>query len=179
MNQIIIFVAQYFFILVILLLIVSWYYVSKPKRLEYIVTVIVAGIIAFVLSRIASKLYYDPRPFVVEHVKPLFPHLKDNGFPSDHALLTGTLTAVAYIYNKKFASYMLVITILIGTARVLAKVHSPLDITGGWLMGVIGAYLGYKLSVWLIHKYYKGNLKQKADTLIDFLSLDSINKTVK
>lgn len=172
MDTIIVYVAQYFYLVVILLLILSWYKVKIDKRLEYALAVILAGIIAFIISRISSKLYYDPRPFVVMHVKPLFPHIKDNGFPSDHALLTGTLTAVAYIYNKKYASIMLVVTILIGLARVLAKVHSPLDIAGGWVFGIIGAYLGYKLALFIIRKYLKADLKTKTDSLIRFFSFD-------
>ena len=170
MNSVIIFCAQYLFILVILVLIYSWYKTAKDKRVSYILAVIMAGIIAFLLSRIASKLYYDPRPFVVEHVKPLFPHIKDNGFPSDHALLTGTLTAVAFIYNRKSAYVMLVLTFIIGAARVLAKVHSPLDIAGGWIFGIIGAYLGFYLTQFYLKKYYKNPVKKYLELLVNFFS---------
>lgn len=154
MNSIVVFVAQYLFIFVILLLGLSWLNIKdKNTRVKFIVAVIIAGIIAFIMSRIASKFFYDTRPFVAQHVKPLFPHAADNGFPSDHALLTGALTAVAYFFDKKYATGMLILTILIGIARVWAKVHSPLDIAGGWVFGIIGAYAGYYLAVWLIKKY--------------------------
>jgi undecaprenyl-diphosphatase len=157
MNSIIIFCAQYLYLFVILGIAIAWLKEKRETKFKFLVAIIVAGGIAFVLSRIASRLYYDPRPFVVEHVKPLFPHPADNGFPSDHALLTGTLTAIAYFFNKKTASVMLVLTVIIGAARVLAKVHSPLDIAGGWVFGIIGAVVSYYLVTWYWNKKLKAS----------------------
>lgn len=153
MNSIIIFCAQYLFLFVIVGICIAWLQTSKNLKAQFIVATVIAGAIAFILSRIAGKLYYDPRPFVTEHVKPLIAHQTDNGFPSDHALLTGTLTAITYFFNKKLAAAMLVLAVIIGTARVLAKAHSPLDIIAGWLIGIIGAIVGYYLTRWLFERY--------------------------
>ncbi|MGH7236917.1 MAG: phosphatase PAP2 family protein, partial [Candidatus Saccharimonadales bacterium] len=112
----------------------------------------------FILSRIGGHFYVDQRPFAAEHIKPLFAHAADNGFPSDHALLTMTLTAITYFFSKKIASIMLVLTIIIGVARVLARVHSTLDIAGGWVFGIVGALAGYYLMRWGINKYPKEKL---------------------
>jgi undecaprenyl-diphosphatase len=155
MNEIIILSAEYLFAVVVLLILIAWWMVAKKDRIRIASMIILAGIIAFILSRIASKLYYDPRPFVVEHVKPLIPHAPDNGFPSDHALLTGTLTAVTFFFNKKIASVMVILTIIVGVARVLAKVHSPLDIGSGWIFGIIGAVASYYLISWYFDKKIK------------------------
>ncbi len=143
MNSIIIFCASYLYLFVIVGIGVAWFKTTKNLKVQFIIATVIAGAIAFILSRIASKLYYDPRPFVTQHVKPLIAHAADNGFPSDHALLTGALTAITFFYNKKIAAAMLVLTIIIGIARVLAKIHSPLDIGAGWLFGIIGAVAGY------------------------------------
>ena len=104
-------------------------------------------------THLAGHLYYDPRPFVTEHVKPLIPHGPDNGFPSDHALFTMTLTVITYFFNKKIASVMLILTIAVGAARVLAKAHSPLDIGSGWVLGIIGAVCGFYLMRWVFTIY--------------------------
>lgn len=143
MDKIIIFCASYLHLFVVLGICIAWLKTNKNLKTQFILTTIVAGAIAFILSRIASKMYYDPRPFITEHVKPLISHAADNGFPSDHALLAGTLTAITYFYNKKIASGMFILTIVVGIARILAKVHSSLDIGAGWLFGVIGAIAGY------------------------------------
>lgn len=153
MNSIIVFCASYLFLFVIAGIGIAWLRTTKNLKVQFIVATVIAGAIAFILSRIASKLYYDPRPFVAEHVKPLIAHQTDNGFPSDHALLTGTLTAITYFYNKKIATAMLVLTVIVGIARVLAKVHSPLDIGVGWAFGIIGAVASFYLTRWLFTKY--------------------------
>ena len=153
MNSIIIFCASYLYLFVIVGIGIAWLRTTKNLKVQFIVASIIAGAIAFMLSRIASKLYYDPRPFVTEHVKPLIAHANDNGFPSDHALLTMTLTAITYFYNKKIALAMLLLTVIVGVARILAKIHSPLDIGAGWLFGIVGAVAGYYLTLWLFKRY--------------------------
>lgn len=162
MNRIIVFSAQYLLVFVVLLLAIAWLKTAKQIKIKFLVATILSGIIALVISRIASKLYFDPRPFVTQHVKPLFPHAADNGFPSDHALLTGTLTAITYFYSKKFAVWMTILTFLVGLARVLAKVHSPLDIAAGWVFGIIGAVTSYYLVEWYFGKYRSATKKQQA-----------------
>lgn len=168
MDAIIVFCAQYLFLLVILLELLAVMRLGKgtDEKVKFLVAIILAGVIAFILSRIASKVYYDPRPFVSEHVKPLFAHAPDNGFPSDHALLTGTLTAIAYFYNRKYANMMLVPTLIIGAARVLAKVHSPLDIGGGWVFGIVGAFAAYYIVRWALTKTLGQALENKLVKII-------------
>lgn len=153
MDPIIIFTAKYVLVFVALGALLAWLRAKNNMKLEFAIAIVVAGIIAIVISRIAAKLYFDPRPFVSEHVKPLISHAADNGFPSDHALLTMTLTAITYFYNKKIAGAMLVLTILVGVARILAKVHSPLDIGAGWIIGIIGAAASYYITRWVLNRH--------------------------
>jgi undecaprenyl-diphosphatase len=155
MDDLIIFCAKYLLFVVALGWVVAWVRVSKHGKKQFLVATIFAGIVALALSRVASHLYFDPRPFVTEHVKPLISHVADNGFPSDHALLTMTLTAITYLFSKKIAGGMFVLTVLVGVARVLAKVHSPLDIAGGWLLGVIGAIVGFYAMRYVFSRYRK------------------------
>jgi undecaprenyl-diphosphatase len=154
MNSVIIFCAAYLYLIVIIGFGIAWISTTKDRKIQFILMAIVAGAIAYILSRIASRLYFDPRPFVTEHVKPLIAHVADNGFPSDHALLTMTLTAITYFFNKKVALGMLTLSIIIGIARVLAKIHSPLDIGVGWLIGIIGAIASYYIIGYLWTKFY-------------------------
>lgn len=155
MQQVIIFTAQYVFALVLLGLVLAWVATKREQKVQFIVMTLLAGGVAFLLSRIAAAMYFDPRPFVTLHVAPLIAHAADNGFPSDHALLTGTLTAVAYFFNKKIAVIMTLLTIAVGAARVLANVHTPLDIAAGWLLGVVGALIGYIASRYIIEVYQR------------------------
>ena len=155
MNTIIIFCAQYLFLFVILGVAIAWLRTARQTKLRFAVAAIAAGLLALAMSRVAAKLYFDPRPFVTEHVKPLIAHAADNGFPSDHALLTMTLTAITYFFSRKTAAVLLLFTVFVGLARIAAKIHSPLDIAAGWLIGVIGAVVGYYLVRWAFDRYQK------------------------
>lgn len=154
MNSLIIFCAKYVFVFIILGIAIAWLRTKKDTKLEFALATVAASVTALIISRLAAKLYFDPRPFVSEHVRPLISHAANNGFPSDHALLTMTLTAITYFYSKKIAGVMLMLTVLVGVARILAKIHSPLDIGAGWVIGILAALCGYYLTSWLLTRYH-------------------------
>jgi undecaprenyl-diphosphatase len=129
-------------------LVVLWQ--AGSGRRQLILTTLVAAILALIVSRVASKLFYDPRPFVTHNVNPLIHHGNDNGFPSDHTLLAMTLTSVIYFFNKKLAVIGLGITVVVGIARVAAHVHSPIDIIGALVIGALVGWTGH----WIIQKYW-------------------------
>ncbi len=66
------------------------------------------------------------------HLTPLFPHAPDNGFPSDHALLTSFLAFSLWRWSRPFAAVLFANAILVGGARVLAHVHHVIDILGSY-----------------------------------------------
>ncbi len=149
MDSLIIFCAKYLLAFVVLVFGWAWLRAANSKKIQMAATVIIAGVLALIISRLAGKLYYDPRPFVSHAVKPLIPHAPDNGFPSDHALLTMTLTAVLYFYNRTWALVALILTIVVGVARVLAHIHSPIDIIGSFAISIACAYAAR----WLVSGY--------------------------
>lgn len=143
MDSIIIFCAKYLIGFIVLLFGWSWLRTARSKKVEMASAVIIAGVLALAIARITSKLYYDPRPFVSGNVRPLIQHAADNGFPSDHTLLSATLTGVLYFYNRTWAGAALLLTLAIGLARILAHVHSPIDILGSLVIGTAAAYAGH------------------------------------
>lgn len=143
MNILIIFIAKYLFIASIAIFLLYLAYLWKIQK-ALCISIIKLSIISLPLTLLSAKIFshfiYDPRPFVVEHVKPLIPHVADNGFPSDHMLLTMALASVIYVYNRKLGIILAIIAILVGTARVFAKVHHIEDIIGSAVIaiGVVG-----------------------------------------
>ena len=146
MDNIIIFCAKYLVALPVLIFIWVWLKQSKDHKIQLAAAIIAAGIIAVIIDKITGKLYFDPRPFVSQHVKPLITHAADNGFPSEHTILATTLAGVLYFYSRRLSIATLVLAIIIGSARVAAHVHSPIDIIGGLAIGLIAAWLGQQLS---------------------------------
>ena len=109
---------------------------------------IVSFPLTYIVAKISSVFVNDPRPFVVEHTKPLISHVADNGFPSDHVLLAMAITVVIFTFHKKLGIALFVITILIGAARVAAGVHHPLDIFGSMVIAIfVTATANYLLPI--------------------------------
>jgi undecaprenyl-diphosphatase len=151
MNSIIIFGAKYLFLALPLLFLFALYQASNRDRKKLVLTIILAVIIAAVLDKINAKLYYDPRPFVTHHIKPLVTHAADNGFPSEHTLFCFAFAGVIYLYRHRLGWLALGLSLLVGIARVAAHVHSPIDIIGGVILGLAAAYVGK----WLVERYAK------------------------
>lgn len=151
MDGLIIFCAKYLIVAIVLLVGWAWLRSPRPQKIKFAIAAVVAGATALFLAELAGKLFYDPRPFVARGVKPLVQHAPENGFPSGHTWISMTATALLYYYGRSFFLVSLVITIVVGTARVLALVHSPIDIAGGIVIGSAAGYLGYWVSQRLPH----------------------------
>lgn len=142
MDNIIKLIAQYFVILpFIVALVVLVQLKGRHEKLYFVVKIIIAGIVALLLARLASMIWYDPRPFVVGHFTPLLAHASDNGFPSDHTLLASLIGWVTLTYSRKYGIVTLIIALLIGVARVLAGIHHPADILGSFIVSGVATLL--------------------------------------
>ncbi len=150
MDSLIIFCAKYLVLFVFLIMLITWWQLDKKHKKEFIITLVISGIIALILTMVADKLYYNPRPFVSQNIKPLFPHGTDNGFPSDHTVLAMTITSVIFYFKRPLAYAAFILTIGVGLGRVLAHVHSPVDILGGLVIGAAAAFIGH----WFVSKYF-------------------------
>lgn len=143
MDTIIIFIAQYLYLLV--LFIGAVFFILQPGRIRKSIVIcsIIIVPLAYIVSRIAGVLYYDPRPFVVGHFIPLIAHAADNGFPSDHVLITGAVAMVLWFYNKKLSVVLWALALLIGWARVYGGIHHPADIAGSVIIALIAGVIYY------------------------------------
>ena len=135
LNPIAIIVAKYFIVLPFIAAVMVLYQLpSRRLKLQYLVLLVVGGIVALLLARLASMFYYDPRPFVVGHFTPLVAHANDNGFPSDHTLLAAFLGWATLRYSRKYGIVMLSLALLIGLSRVFVGVHHIQDIIGSFII---------------------------------------------
>lgn len=144
-NSLGIFGAKYLFI--VILGIAFIYFIKQPriKQKEMITFGIIALPIMYVILKLLALLYFDPRPFVVDHFTPLISHDPDNGFPSDHALLSGAAASIVYPYSKQIGLVLWMLTLLVGASRVYTGVHHPVDVLGSMGIAIIVASLTYYL----------------------------------
>ena len=108
--------------------------------------VIPAGIavaVAWLAVKGISAIVDEQRPFVVLGVAPLFAHVPDSSFPSEHTTLGFALLG-ARLRSRAAQMAIGLVVLVVGVARVLAGVHWPIDIAAGIVTGVgVAAIIGY------------------------------------
>lgn len=117
--------------------------IPKGKRFAAYARILMAGLTAYLLAHFIATIYQPAtlRPFQVLGVDPGAFYLDNPGFPSDHALfVTAILCAVWFETRlKKVSLIILGLVILVCVGRVVALVHTPLDVIGGVIIALIGA----------------------------------------
>jgi membrane-associated phospholipid phosphatase len=117
--------------------------VPKDQRLRVYAQVLMAGLTAYLLAQMISIIYQPSgeRPFELLGTVAGASFLNNPGFPSDHALFVTAITCAVWFETKqKLITIILVgLTIAICVGRVLALVHTPIDVIGGVLIALIGA----------------------------------------
>ncbi len=135
--------ANYLWYLIIGIAVVYFSIQPRPEQKRMVIFAALVLPLVYILSILGGALYYDPRPFVVEHFGPLISHKPSNGFPSDHVLWSATTAAIIFPSSKYLSLLLWVLTILVGAARVHAGVHHPIDIVGSMLMAIVAASIVY------------------------------------
>ena len=143
MNSLIIFGAKYLFVLNILVVLIYFFTLSKNKKREFFLLALIALPAIYIIAKLSGLFFYDPRPFVSDNIIPLINHAPDNGFPSDHTLISTALAMLVFFYNKKLGVFLGIIAILVGISRILSGVHHPVDIIGGIVISIVIAWLVY------------------------------------
>jgi len=144
-NLFIRFIAD--FLVIPIVLIGVWVVLCSPKNVRWkrAKKGFFAGLLALVLAGIARLLYQDPRPFVQAGVAPKALYLIGAGFPSLHALLVFTVTFVVWAATKnvKISLLLLGLSVLVAVGRIVALVHTPVDILGGIACAFVAVLIIY------------------------------------
>ena len=113
------------------------------KRKQVYPRIIMAGLTALLVAKIVASFYQPDaaRPFVEMGVAAKAAYLDNAGFPSDHVLFTMAVALAVWFETQKknTAILLFVLVALVGLGRVLALVHTPLDVLGGFVFACVGA----------------------------------------
>jgi undecaprenyl-diphosphatase len=113
-------------------------FVQKWKE---ILVVFFSGALAWFLAYILKYLFHTGRPFdIFPNVISLFPET-GYAFPSGHATFFMALAFAIFFSHKKVGYIFVLFALLIGIARIIAGVHFPIDILGGFILGFLIAFL--------------------------------------
>ncbi len=142
-----IFCAKYLYLFIAL---IALLFFIKEKTLQKSILISSAFILSFVfiVSQIASKIYYNQRPFVAEHFVPLISHGANNGFPSDHSLISFAFASIIFLFNRKLGFVLFSLSFLVGISRVYVGVHHPIDILGSFLISIIVTKIYATIASW-------------------------------
>lgn len=136
------FLADWLVIVVIALGAFALLKYPRAKKLEAYSRVLMAGLTSYLFAKLIASVYQpeSERPFQQLGVDAGASYLNNPGFPSDHVLFCAAITlAVAFEVRKKWLTVtMVLLTILVALGRVIALVHTPLDVSGGLLIAMIG-----------------------------------------
>jgi len=137
-DNLIIFLAVYFIYVVIILAVLFLFQRFNWK--EIILLCMSAGF-AFVLAKVLKILIHTSRPFdVFPQVYSLFPET-GYAFPSGHTAVASAIAFALFFTHKKAGYVFMFFALIIGLVRIIAGVHFPIDILGGFVLGSLVAYL--------------------------------------
>jgi membrane-associated phospholipid phosphatase len=115
------------------------YRVFLQKKKEILMVFFTSGF-AWIVARLLKIFIQIDRPFVkFTDIQALFPET-GFAFPSGHATFYMALAFSIFFLHKKVGYYFMFFALLIGLARIMAGVHFPVDILGGFIFGGFIAY---------------------------------------
>lgn len=116
----------------------------KDKWYEFL-SIFLSLTFAWIIPRFLKVLFHMSRPFLVfPDISPLF--LKNTfSFPSEHATFFMALAFSIFFSHKKAGYYFIFLAFIIGISRIIAGVHFPVDILGGFILGFLIAFLFKKV----------------------------------
>src|SRR5690554_2566962 len=135
-----IFIAEAMPFILIGVMVSLWFFADlNKKRISFF-----AGhsvLLALLLSYLIGVFYFHPRPFVLNLGSQLVEHVADTSFPSDHTIFIFAI-ASSYLFSRetlKLGMLLVLLSSLVGLARVFVGVHFPFDIIGAGLVGVVSS----------------------------------------
>jgi undecaprenyl-diphosphatase len=145
MHTVIVWAAQYVLWLMVAGFAAVWLFAESRRGKVQLAAEAIAGIVLMaLLLYVAKSVHHDPRPFVQNsHIKPLFGHSRDDGFPSDHSLAAGLIAGLVLIRRHLSGLLFLAAAVAIAWARVAAHVHHLQDVVAGLLLGALAAGLAH------------------------------------
>lgn len=145
MDSLITFLADVLVVPILIIAAIAILRLPSAKRWQATARGGVMALTALLFAKIASLFYQGVRPFVELGVDPKASFLPNPGFPSDHSLLVfvAAFAVLAATRNWRLAAVLFTLATLVAIGRVLALVHTPADVIGGFACAFLAALIWY------------------------------------
>ena len=130
-ELILVFIARWLIYLVFTLVIL---YIWRKFGYKLALRITLITFITWLIGQILKYVFNIPRP-LTSVASPLI--VLDPSFPSTHTALLVALGTLVFTRNKILGSLILALALVVGAARVILGVHFPVDILGGFVLGVV------------------------------------------
>ncbi len=115
--------------------------VDLYKKYKEFLSVFFSSFLAYFFSVLLKNFFHTARPFLIlPDVQALFLE-NSHAFPSGHTAFFSALAFALFFINKKVGYVFIGFALIIGIARIMAGVHFPIDILGGFVLGTGVSYL--------------------------------------
>ena len=121
---------------------ILYYWLNSPRFLRFALLCVLLLVMSEGTAYVLKTWVARPRP-AIEWL--IYVDVKAVGFPSAHSVNT---MALAFFLSRWFGKptwWYLPLPLLMGASRVLANYHYPLDVVGGWIIGLGVAILHWRL----------------------------------
>lgn len=138
------------------------------ERRMVLLSLMSGSFVYFVVKTLIVLVYPYPRPYVFfSNIHPLIAQSVAEGyqsFPSAHTMFFFAISTMVFIYNKRLGLFFLIISSLMGIARIFIGVHWPLDIVVGMLLGVVASII-----IHLVYDTHKVRIEKFLQPLMRFV----------
>lgn len=157
-DKLVYFIAEYFGNFVILFAIIFLLFHHEvfgkehplgelKRKYKEIFLFFYSSVLAWLISLLLKLSFAFTRPFeLLQGVNPLFLET-DHSFPSGHSTFFMALGVAIFLRHKAVGSLFIFFALLIGISRIISGVHFPIDILGGYAIGIF--------IVFFLHRKFK------------------------
>jgi undecaprenyl-diphosphatase len=115
------------------------------RRFRLAAVLVAAGCLAYALAKVAKPIVDAGRPLAVLPNTDVIVRgavAQGLGYPSGHSAVSAALALAALPYlNGRYRWLILLVPLVVGFARIYVGAHLPLDVVGGWAIGVGSAFI--------------------------------------
>ncbi len=116
------------------------FYLLKQKWREILI-VFFSSVLAWIIGYLFKNIFMELRPFLaLPNVMPLWVE-GGYAFPSGHSTTFMALAFSIFLIHKKVGYLFILSALIIGITRIMAGVHYPVDILGGFVLGILISYI--------------------------------------
>ncbi len=155
-QLLIVFAAKYLFAIIAIAMAVGGLTLPGLDRRRFIIMAVAASLLAYLLTQVATRVYMDPRPLVLNQFTPLVPHGTDNGFPSDHSVVSFTAAFIIWPYRRFLSIGLTLLAGLVGAARVISGAHHLLDVVGAVGIAAASCTIAYFIQKFIANRWLEG-----------------------